>query len=447
MIPPKTVGYLTFGRDDLAYGLAAVIADAQKALPNTQFVRVTPRTARLVDVLAFSLFWWEHIWALADFLRKAGISKAQTKRPRIIVGGFNSFNPVNLACYADIVVCGDGEDGAFLAALLDQDHPSIYRGSGTVRWANVPCVPRLHVTNDVARIEIARGCKARCKFCQVAHLKPYREADPDKVFPLLLEAKRKGVKRASLFAPEPTMHPHNRRFTAACQALGLSRVDSDVRLDRLEYRDVAVPRVGLEGLSERLRRSVGKYISNEKVISKIKTLIESGRHCVHIYLILDLPGETEDDWREFRELLQAIGRIPGAEKLVLKPTPAMFLPSPFTPWEAEPIHWDRDYRTQWQQFFGTGENRTWDVLMAERNRVFAPEARVLAMIAVRAGQEFADVERALSSTGALVVDNDGRPHVTDRRLFLSCLQPFGGPERWTGVPREMPWHCLTLSHR
>ena len=82
------IGYLTFGRDDFSYGLALCLS----RLKDVELYRVTPKTAKYVDVLLFSCFWWEHIYLLADFLRKAGIKKSDTVRPQIIVGGFNTFS-------------------------------------------------------------------------------------------------------------------------------------------------------------------------------------------------------------------------------------------------------------------------------------------------------------------------------------------------------------------
>jgi len=51
------VGYLTFGRDDFSYGMALCLS----RLKDVELFRVTPKTAKYVDVLLFSCFWWEHM--------------------------------------------------------------------------------------------------------------------------------------------------------------------------------------------------------------------------------------------------------------------------------------------------------------------------------------------------------------------------------------------------
>ncbi len=347
------IGYLTFGRDDFGYGLALCL----DRIKGHEIYRVTPKTANFVDVLLFSCFWWEHIFLLADFLRRAGIKKGDS--PRVIVGGFNTFNPVPFSSYADSVVCGDGEE--ILPSVLEGEDPGF-------AWHNAPALRGFcHETNGIARIELARGCKFRCRFCAVAHLKPYREIPMADISQALESTK---AKRVSLFAPEPTFYSQDAELTAICHGLGKIRVDSDVRLDRLSLRSDSVPRVGIEGLSERLRKSVNKPYSNEKIIEAVRQAIADGRKGLFMYFILDLPGEAEEDWEEARGLFRKLGELPGAGQFILKPSPSVFMPSPHTPMEFDGIHYERDYQKQWSAFFGRGDDRDWEIIMVERSRVF-----------------------------------------------------------------------------
>ncbi len=393
-----------------------------------------------MDVLCFSIFWWEHIFLLADFLHRAGIKKGNN--PQIIVGGFNSFNPAPLFCYADSVICGDGEE-VLPALLAGRDCPGIYRGKlGT--WENVsPLKAFCHETNDIARIELARGCKYHCRFCAVTHLKPYRETPIDEIEILLKLTK---LKRIALFAPEPTIHSHDGEITEICHRLGKIRTDSDVRLDHLSSRMDSVPRVGIEGLSERLRKSVNKPYKNSQIIEAIHRGIQQGRKGIFMYLILDLPGETDEDWAEFRELLRDIGKLPGAENFLLKPSPSVFMPTPHTPMEFDGIHWDRDYRSKWSVFFGRGTDRDWDVMMAENTRVFAPTMRVLQMLATRAGPEFAEIETELTRTKTIFISG-GRLKCNSERALIEILKRHGGIDKYCGAldpKNSWPWKSLQV---
>lgn len=428
------IGYLTFGRDDFGYGLALCL----DKIKNHEIYRVTPKTAKYVDVLLFSCFWWEHIYLLADFLRRSGIRK--DKGPRVIVGGFNTFNPVPFQAYSDVIVCGDGED--VLSAVLSGDDP------GLVWYNSNPVNAFSCVTNNVTRLEVARGCKYRCRFCAVAHLKPFREVNILEIEPLIKNAK---TKKISAFSPEPTLHSKNTEITELCHKYGKTRLDTDVRLDRIGKRhdDGGLLRCGIEGFSERLRKSVNKSYSNDFIYESVKKAIVNKRPGMLFYLILDLPGERKEDFEEFKTLLHRIEEIPGCENFLLVPSPSVFMPNPHTPMEYDEIHYDRDYITIWRHLFrdevGSGE-RPWKFMMAERARVFSPAMRVLSMLSTRSGEEFAEIEFELAKTKTIGISG-GRLKCNSERGLIHILGKYGGVEKWCGRRDETtaPWKVLKFT--
>lgn len=441
-------GYLTFGRDGFSYGMALCLSRLQ----GVELFRVTPKTARLVDVLLFSCFWWEHIYLLADFLRRAGIKKGDPDRPRIIVGGFNTFNPVPLLSFADAVVCGDGEN--IISQVVNGDYSPecvLTDDKKTALWCNAnPLTGFCHDTNGVGRLEIARGCKARCRFCAVSALKPYREVPLGEVETAIKTTK---AKRLAMFAPEPTFHSQNNELQELCRRYGKTRLDTDVRLDRIGFRhkDGGVLRSGIEGLSERLRKSVGKPYKNEFIIEQVRGAINDGRHGMFFYLILDLPGETDNDFDEFIGMLHGIEKIPGCEELVLIPSPSVFMPSPHTVMEYDMIHYDRDYGAKWYSLFRGhgmigGVNKPWKFQMAERARVFGPAARVLSMVSTRAGSEFSEIEKAMHRDKIISIDGKGRVSCKNPRGLEKILLPFGGVEKYCGIytAETAPWKLLKV---
>ena len=428
------IGYLTFGRDDLGYGLALCL----DRIKGHEIYRVTPKTAKLVDVLLFSCFWWEHIYLLADFLRKAGIKKTNSNRPRIIVGGFNTFNPIPFMAYADSVVCGDGEE--ILTDVLNGEDPGLI-------WRNVSQVHSFILPgHNTTRIELARGCKFKCKFCSVAHLKPYREVPIDEIKICLDRVK---TKKVTLFAPDPTLYSKNEELNKYCHEIGLTRNDTDVRFTSLDnYNGSSLPRIGLEGFSERQRKLVGKQISNELFTTKMIEVIQRGvMKGVLFYVILDLPGEKEDDFLELREALIKIGKTPGAEKFTMIFSPNMFMPMPHTGMEMYGINYEKNYKDIWIKFFGRGKERDWAFLMAEKTRIFKPGSRILSMLSVRGGEEFIQIQTELSAKKIINISG-GRPSCRSEKELIRVLQKYGGPERYCG-PRfpedDNPWKRLIFN--
>ena len=440
------LGYLTFGRDDFAYGLSLVLEPLKG---KHEVFRVTPKTARYVDKLLFSCFWWEHIYALADFLSAAGIKKSDKNRPEILVGGFNTFNPVPFLAYADKIFVGDGE--VALADYLEgKGGDSIYEGQDSVQYATVPILRgHAHVTNEISRIELARGCKFHCKFCLVSHIKKYREVPLAEIEALLRRVKQR---RVSLFAPEPHLYSDRAKVQRLCDALGKVRLDTDVRLENLNKRtNDVIPRFGLEGISERLRYSVGKHYSDEFVVSKIEEAMPTGLKGLTFYVILDLPGEAREDWESFSALLAKIGKIKGSERFTLFPYPNVFNPNPHTPLEFAPVHWERDYLSIWRNFFSSGRqvvDNPWNVKVAPRTRIPSPSGRILSMVSLRAGEEFHDIEAELTARGALVI-KEGRPNCPSLGKLLRVLEGYGGVDNYCGeVPESRrlsaPWKKVII---
>lgn len=427
------IGYLTFGRDDFGYGMALCL----NQLKNHELYRVTPKTSKYVDVLLFSCFWWEHIYLLADFMRKAGIKKHDKNRPRIVIGGFNTFNPAPFSQYADTIVCGDGE--TIISDIVNNEYNPGFKWNNNKNLTGFS-----HVTNNVTRLEIARGCIYKCRFCAVSYLKPYREIDIKELEPLIRNCP---TKKISAFSPEPTLHSRNTYITELCHKYGRTRLDTDVRLDHISKRhdDGGLLRCGIEGVSERLRKSVNKGYSNEFIYQSVKKGIENKRPGMLFYLIMDLPGEMDEDFEEFTDLLHKIETVPGCENFLLVPSPSVFMPNPHTPMEYESINWERDYALKWKYLFrpaGYGD-RPWRFQMAERARVFSPAMRVLSMISTRSSEEFYEIEKELNEKKIIGISG-GRVKCNSLDGLLDVLKKYGGVEKYCGRYTEStaPWKIV-----
>ena len=350
--------------------------------------------------------------------------------------------------YADEVVVGDGEDTLWrMIKDPGKDFENVLvEGKKSVIYGEVPNLKAfIHYTNEVGRMEVARGCKFKCTFCAVSHLKKYREVPIEK---LSGEIKNSKKRRLALFAPEPTLHKEDEKNTDIARRWGRIRLDTDVRLDRIQKRldSNAVMRCGIEGLSERLRKTIKKPYTNQKIIDVVEMIMKANRNALFLYIILDLPGETDEDWEEFREVLIKIGELPGSGDFLLKPSSNVFMPSPHTPLENAPINYAVDYDKKWREFFSPDGKRSWKVKMAERTRIFRPPARVLSMLSTRSGIEFGEIEEELTKEKILKI-NQGRPMVKDLAGLEKIICKHESMDRYCGQALIKPWSIVKFKHR
>lgn len=444
----EKIGYLIPGRHyigspELAYGLSLVMKD----LPYKTYA-ATPKTIRYFDYLLVFCYWWQHLYNLAHIFRRAGIKLTDEKRPKILLGGFNTFNPVPFSRYADTIFIGDGEgllDKYFNNDSSLEEH-IYYRGKAEkCFWNNAEHLAAHSVVqNKRTRIEIARGCKYKCRFCAVAHLKKYRE--------LPLEEFRRALqnvttKRIAAFAPEPTLHSQKTEINELVTAANKTLWESDVRLDRLHKKEFGItPRFGLEGISEKLRFSVGKRYRDDFIVEQFTRFVEQGRHGIIFYVILDLPAEDKADWEAWRSLLRRIGEIKGIEDVAIEIIANCFLPNPHTAMEADGMNFERDLRAEWRGFM---RSERWTFKLFLQNSLFSPSMRVLSMISSRAGEEFFDLENELTRKGIISISGDGALSCKSLPTLLRVLSRYGGVEKYCGpIPAdrlpEMPWNCVEI---
>lgn len=441
------IGYVTFGKDDYGYGISYILK-----INNIDAKRASLKTAKEFDILLFSIFWWAHVYRFVKFCVDAGIGNKRDK-PHIIVGGFNSFNPHVFFPWAHQVVVGDGEDVIKSAVSMNQ-HESIFTGKEkSVIYANADISKNNYVYDhtDIARIEIARGCKYKCPYCQLTYLKPYREVHFNSVCSAIDSVDKK---RVALFAPNGMSHKNYDQIAEYAREKGLSNIASDVRYNEInDFKNNNTARMGLEGLSYRLRKSVTKPITDDKFIELIKT---RSRQCrdnglrpsLHTYFILDLPGETDHDWLEFNELLDKVDSVDGINDFTWIITGNVFMPGPHTPYESESIHIDRDYSKKWKAALSDRNRlKPFNFTLTGRHSVFSPYSRLLSMIATRGGPESSEIIYNIVSNEKLKKSLVGRWEKS-LSVLIRFLKNYGGAERYIEKyddDSKMPWKVVKMN--
>lgn len=393
-----TIGKLVFGKDGLNYGLELCLSRAGlTAYP------VTEKTACGCDILLVSMFWYRNIYEFALFMRRAGIKKG-TGRPWIIAGGMQStMTPQAVACFADFVFVGDGDDhmDAVIKEISETGtctHPAVY--TSTASSLPPPCVCKpsgyMIATNEdggTMRCEIARGCRYKCAFCCLAGLKPYTEVPLSELLPNI---KKASGKRCSFFAPERTMHSEWKEIKAALKKFNCHDMGQDARLEHLQEIDGSSVTLGLEGLSERLRRSIGKAFSDDMVLDNVGEFVRTRKNIamVSVYFIAGLPNEDDSDWSAIRELFEKINKAEWSRRLVLCPVLNPLSPKPYTRLTKAHVDLFADYGSKWSSLLRR-DGGQWGFRVKE-TLVWGPLERTMDAIIQRGGDKVGKIVAGMS---------------------------------------------------
>jgi radical SAM superfamily enzyme YgiQ (UPF0313 family) len=311
-----------------------------------------------------------------DMFRRMGLAARREDRkptdPLVAFGGQSMIAPAPVEAFADVLAMGDGEaTAAPLAAmsirgrewvmgdLEDRDGYYVPGRSRILRRAEAPAgyTPRMIQDEDgrgAPTIEVARGCKSKCSFCPIGWAGgTYREADPAAIRSQLVKLRGK---RVNLFAPDYSTVTAATEYEGWLASFGCSNAGRDARLDAAaRHLDASVGvkeySFGLEGLSERMRRAIGKPLSRERIVDMMSRLSTRGVRKVRWYMILGLPGETDADLDEFLAMSRDVRDVSG--DMLLDVTCTHLQAVPHTPLQWIANAYDDGARGRWSRMRDT----------------------------------------------------------------------------------------------
>ena len=296
-----------------------------------------------------TLYWYDQVYNLIRF-RYA----PQNRKRKIIVGGnLATSNPAALIAMEFDVFLGDGE----LCQNIENSPYLINKNKkyGELAIAETFWKGQYIEIQKQARqfIELSRGCKNHCLFCQYSWLKKYRERSATEIYEILRNfLKEKNLKVA---CADRFQHSEYSQIKELFLQFNVNDTGSDVSLKSVlenpeEYFSITRSgkvQTGIEGMSYRLRKLIGKPFSDEKIIWLIKKMIEMNHHRLDVYMIYGLPTETETDINAFDNLLTNIGNsIKSGYKFVIVIHWNAFTPSAMTPMQWEAPAYNYKYKTQ-----------------------------------------------------------------------------------------------------
>jgi len=377
--------------------------------------------AKEVDYLLVSLYWWKDVYAFVRFLATAGIDP-RSRSPVIIIGGMSALNPFPLDGYYHYAVIGDGESvtPALLKALASGEQkpeiPGIVWPGMKIGLFAAPAELRAQAyvetrINKTTRVEIARGCRFRCPFCELAVIKPYRELPFEICRHLVLTSPTKNI---ALFAPDRASHSRYLDIEKCVARAGKRNTGNDVRLDTIQGQKIASTlRFGVEALTAKVRKRMKNIRTNDALLEHFRYIFQEIRtpkgkplSTCTMYMIADLPGErTLAAIEEFSDTMRRIDEL-CPRRFTMFLSIASFMPAPYTVMERN----DLDPYTQFNALWEKHRYRTKNITIASRGAVIGPTARLAQMLTIRGDERVRRLVFWLATnSGARKPLNDRRP--------------------------------------
>ena len=373
---PRTFRKLSFSGEALTcYGLELVATSLRRR--GHTVVDWTP-DAPADDPILLSVYWPQQVFDIIRWQKNNGIAIGS----RTIVAGGNTAtaNPAALFPWVSHVYLGDGEswDG-------DLDGPHVVTVDSEAKPIHVAAEinPQPYVdTQRIPRtfIELSRGCRNNCFFCQYGWLKPYRESNISDVVQLV---KRRKTKSVRMFAADRFQHSAYLAARELLDAERLTDTGSDISVRYVNRHPELLRltkkfRTGIEGMSERLRRMVAKPLADDHICLAMENAIAAGIKCFDWYMIYGLPTESEVDASAFLALLGKLAPIMRGQTLAIHWN--AFQPNALTPMQWCSAAWqapaDRLRRIERRRFPG--------MKLTHRPLLTSSATMIERMIAVRA---------------------------------------------------------------
>lgn len=215
-------------------------------------------------------------------------------------------------------------------------------------------VPNIDVVHNRASVEIMRGCTRGCRFCHAGMItRPVRERSVDEIIEAAVRAvEDTGFEELALMSLSSSDFSHiveltnaiserfkGQKLTISLPSLRIESVSIDL-MDKLREHYSGGFTLAPEAATERMRRIINKYISDEEILNTTREIYRRGWKTIKLYFMIGHPSETMEDVIAIANLAKAViseGRKVAGMGIKLHVGFNTFVPKPQTPFQWVPL--------------------------------------------------------------------------------------------------------------
>ena len=359
------------------------------------------------DIIGFTLQYelsYTNILKMLDMGKVPLLASERTGLKNLVIGGGPcACNPEPLCDFFDLFVLGEGEEvtleltalykkakeqnitktefleqavqiqGIYVPSFYDVEYNTNGTVSKIIAKNNTPekitkriikdldavyfpenfITPYIQIVNDRAMLEIMRGCKRGCRFCQAGFIyRPIREKTPET---LCENAKalceNTGYDEISLTSLstsdytklEPLLneildYTDKNKINLSLPSLRIDNFPPELLEKILKVRNSGLT-FAPEAGTQRLRNVINKNVTDDDITNACKTAFSGGKNSVKLYFMMCLPTETDEDIKSIiktaQDVLDIYYNMPNRPKggITISVSVSVFVPKPFTPFQ------------------------------------------------------------------------------------------------------------------